>query len=59
MPETDVGQTSADAAPVRKATRSLSCAICGGEIARGEDYVSAAYGPVHPEPCSHEVKPVA
>lgn len=44
--------------PLPKATRDGFCAICGGPIRRGEEYVSAAYGPVHPEPCSHEPKPL-
>lgn len=32
------------------------CAICGKVIPAGEEYTVAAYGPVHNEPCSHEVK---
>lgn len=32
---------------------SQECAVCGESIPAGEEYVSAAYGPVHKEPCSH------
>lgn len=33
-----------------------TCAVCDKTIERGVEYVQAAYGPVHSEPCSHQPK---
>ena len=30
------------------------CPVCRQTIEPGSDYVTAAYGPVHAEPCSHQ-----
>ncbi len=44
----------ASTAPVRSADEALDCAVCHEQIAPGENYLEAAYGPVHLEPCSHQ-----
>lgn len=33
-----------------------TCAVCEKPIDAGEEYLQAAYGPVHIEPCSHQPK---
>lgn len=36
----------------------LTCAICSQSIGIDDDYVDAAYGPVHTEPCSHQTRSI-
>ncbi len=45
-----------EATEIIEAYEGLTCEVCGEPIEPGSDYVKAAYGPVHSEPCSHQGK---
>lgn len=58
----DLSEGDAVAAPrnaleVQMAQDEMECAICHKSIEEADDYVQAAYGPVHAEPCSHQSFP--
>ena len=42
---------------VQEGEELSACAVCRQSIEPGADYVTAAYGPVHAEPCSHQTRP--
>ena len=54
------GSVAVAAAPVEypEEDENLICSLCRNPITIDQEYVNAAYGPVHEEPCSHQTKRV-
>ena len=57
-PENGQPDVLTEAAEVVAAYEEMVCAVCEKPIESGSQYIPAHYGPVHPEPCSHQGKVV-